>query len=185
MDIKSAFLNGKLDKDVYMELPEGVEGIIGKICKLIRSLYGLKQVPRKWYQHIDEFLVNQQGFLRLEADFGIYIRCMENSLIIIVIYVDDLLLLTNTKKIMTEIKDILSKEFEMTNCGEIHYFLGIQVKRNRTLWTISLSQEHYANQIVQKFKMTDTKPSYIPLDISTKLTMANKDNKFDRTFFRQ
>ena len=188
MDVKSAFLNGKLDEELYMEVPEGldIDGNDDKICRLFRSFYGLKQASRMWYQRMDEFLVNKEGFQRLDADFGIYRRRTNTSLVIIALYVDDIIILADSIETMTIVKKTLSEEFEMTDCGELHYFLGIQVQRDRPSRTITLSQEHYVKQILRRFGMYDAKPVATPLDASTKLTAQAADDKAtDSTLFRQ
>ena len=100
MDVKSAFLNGRLDEDVYMDVPEGLDAGADKVCRLVRSLYGLKQSSRMWYQRIDEFLTDKEGFRRLDTDFGIYIRRANTSLAIIALYVDDIIILADSVETM-------------------------------------------------------------------------------------
>jgi len=131
MDVKTAFLNGDLDEEIYMTVPEGViidddNNQSPSVCKLNRTLYGLKQSPQMWNQKIDQYLITQ-NFKRLDADHSIYIRRINRSLAIIALYVDDLFILSDTIESMTNIKSTLSLKFEMTDCGEIHHFLGIQI----------------------------------------------------------
>ena len=142
MDVKSAFLNGDLEEEVYMTIPEGVEvppNVENPVCRLIQSLYGLKQAPRVWNTKIDEFLISE-GFQRLSADHSLYILRDGDTIVIIAIYVDDLLLAV--------LKEKLSKAFEMTDCGEIHHFHGLQICRDREKRTITLDQEHHINQVL-------------------------------------
>ena len=98
------------------------------VCRLQQSLYGLKQSPRMWNCKIDDFLVLKQGFKRLKADQSIYIRRSPSSLEIIVLYVDDLLILTGTSESMQLLKSELNNSFEMTDCGLVYYFLGIRIE---------------------------------------------------------
>jgi len=190
MDVKTAFLNGELDEEIYMSLPEGLEvpaGFSTPVCKLNRTLYGLKQSSRMWNKKIDEYLLSQ-GFQRLDTDHSIYIRRTKDSLIIIAIYVDDLLLATNTITIMLTFKAELSKKFSMTDCGEVHHFLGLNIRRNRAAHSITLDQEHYVDQILSRFGMTDCKPVQTPLDTSVQLKRTDEKtdgDKIDSTLYRQ
>jgi hypothetical protein len=192
MDVKTAFLNGDLNEEIYMTVPEGIDDhdvISSAVCKLNRTLYGLKQSPRMWNQRIDQYLINQQGFIRLHADHSLYIRRGgQSELAIIALYVDDLLILSDTIETMLKIKSALSKEFEMTDCGELHQFLGIRITRDRANRRISLDQSQLANQIMIRFGMTECNPVATPLDISIQLKSADKETSqspIDQTLFRQ
>src|SRR5277367_4212948 len=186
MDVKTAFLNGDLNEEIYMTVPEGIDhDAITSICKLKKTLYGLKQSPRMWNQKIDQYLINQ-GFIRLQVNHSIYIRQMDRSLAIIALYVDDLRILTDMIETMKNLKFALSNKFEMTDCGELYHFLGIQITRDRANRNISLSQSQLANQIMIRFGMTECKPVTTPLDPSIQLKSADKDTSpVDQTLFRQ
>ena len=166
MDVKTAFLNGELEEEIYMSPPDGISK--KGICKLNRTLYGLKQSPRMWNKKIDDFLVSKQRFTRLNADHGTYIRRDEasQSIAIIAIYVDDLLILTSNLSQMDKLKSELKKAFEMTDCGEVHHFLGIRITRDRSKRHISLDQSHLADQVLKRHGMHDCKPSLTPLETS-------------------
>jgi hypothetical protein len=131
MDVKTAFLNGDLTEEIYMDVPEGlVQATEDGVCKLNKTLYGLKQSPRMWNQKIDEYL-RQQKFSRLNSDHSIYLRSVnESKPDIVALYVDDLILMTNNNERMKNLKDELSKKFKMTDCGELHHFLGMRVNRD-------------------------------------------------------
>ena len=163
MDVKTAFLNGDLEEEVYMKQPDGfvVSGSENKVCKLKKSLYGLKQAPRAWNNKIDGFL-KSLGFKQSNEDFGIYIRNQNGEIFIISVYVDDLILASNSMKSMNEIKQQLSSTFEMSDLGELEYCLGVQVIRDRKAKTIKLSQEKYINEVLQKFNMQDAKAVSTP-----------------------
>ena len=185
MDVKCAFLNGDLDKEIYMDVPEGVETSADEhFCRLRRSLYGLKQSPRCWYAKIDCVLIEEMHFTRLESDHAIY-ACKTNNLIIVAIYIDDSII-TRDLSSVREVKAALSKIFEMTDCEEVSHFLGIQVRRNRAIREITISQHHFIEQIIERFGMLDTKPLATPLDVSVKL-QATPDNSMTvyATTFRQ
>ena len=187
MDVKTAFLNGNLDEEIYMEIPEGVECKANDIaCRLVKSLYGLKQSPRQWNYKLNAFLIKLK-FRRLEADYSIYLRNENNSLSIIAVYIDDLIILTRMKAEIDRLKSDLSHEFKMTDCGEIGNFLGINVNRDRSNRQIFIDQAHYATQTIAKFGMVDCKPVSTPLEPSAVLRRADEggdvtsSNRADKT----
>lgn len=186
MDVKSAFLYGELDdsEELYMEVPEGITGHDDKVCKLNRTLYGLKQASRRWYERLCTFMASQ-NFKRITADFCIFLRRREDELTIIAVYVDDTIILSNSISAMQSIKLALSQTFEMTDCGELEYCLGIRVKRYRQRRIISLDQEQFTEQVLRRFNMQDCKPVGTPLDPSIKLTQATDDNPADTSLTTQ
>ncbi|PNX57555.1 reverse transcriptase, partial [Trifolium pratense] len=119
LDVKSAFLNGPLDEEVYVAQPPSFE-IKGKeemVYKLYKALYGLKQAPRAWNKRIDQFL-NQIGFKKCTVEFGVYVQNLNNEdLVIICLYVDDLLITGSQKPEIEKLKGKLKAEFEMTDLG--------------------------------------------------------------------
>src|SRR5271170_8352377 len=162
-----------------MMVPERIDhdviSLTSAVCKLNRTLYGLKQSLRMWNQRIDQYLINQQGFIRLHADHSLYIRHSQSELAIIALYVDDLLILSNTIEAMSKIKSALSREFEMSDCGKLHQFLGIRITRDRANRRISLDQSQLANQIMSRFGIEECNPVTTPLDPSIQLKSADKD----------
>jgi hypothetical protein len=174
MDVKTAFLNGDLDRDIYMKQPEGfvVPGQEHLVCKLHKSLYGLKQAGRAWYEKIHQALV-ELGFQAFQSDTCIYQLRKGSLAILIALYVDDLLLLSNSLKGLTTLKRDLSRLFAMKDLGEAHYVLGIQIDRDRTARTLSISQREYVQKVLHRFGMMDSKAASTPLDASAKLTKAD------------
>jgi hypothetical protein len=132
MDVKTAFLNGELEEDIYMEQPQGFlqEGFDHLVCKLKKSLYGLKQSPRAWYQRIDSFFT-KEGFTRGQADHSLYIKQTGEYLLIVLMYVDDLIILANLLAKLAWLKAKLKEEFEMSDLGELKYCLGVEFVRDR------------------------------------------------------
>jgi hypothetical protein len=126
MDVKTAFLNGEVEQEVYIEQPEGfvIHGKESHVCKLKKALYGLKQAPRAWYGRIDSFL-QSLGFTKSIADPNLYIKIVQNHPVILVLYVDDLFL-TGEENLIAQTKRELSAEFEMKDLGLMHYFLGLR-----------------------------------------------------------
>jgi hypothetical protein len=172
MDVKTAFLNGVLDEEIYMEQPEGFiqESKEHMVCKLKKSLYGLKQAGRSWYQMIDQNFT-QLGFQRTCADQCIYHLRTRGIITIVALYVDDLIILTNQVKALARLKEALRERFEMKDLGEVHFCLGVQIVRNRKRGTICLDQGKYIENMIKRFNMSECKPVGTPLDTNVKLTV--------------
>jgi hypothetical protein len=138
MDVKTVFLNGIIEEEVYIEQPEGFETFDRylHVCKLKRAWYGLKQAPHAWYTQIDSYFT-RLGFTKSEVDANLYQIVVEGKILIIVIYVDDLIY-TGDEHLIHSCKDDLAKEFEMKDLGLIHYFLGLEIwKRYGELFGVS------------------------------------------------
>ena len=129
------------------------------MCRLKRALYGLKQAPRAWYTRIDSYF-NGLGFTKSEADVNLYHIVVDGKLLIIVLYVDDLIL-TSDKHLVTSCKEDIEREFEMTDKGILHYFLGLEIWQR--YGELFLSQGKYANKILRKFPMEGNKTMATPL----------------------
>jgi hypothetical protein len=162
MDVKSAFLNGDLEEEVYIEQPDGF--ILGNdpnlVCRLKKALYGLKQAPRAWYYRLDKYL-HQQGFSKGSADSNLYIKIENDKLLILVVYVDDIIFGSNEEAMSQNFALVMQKEFEMSLLGELTYFLGLQIQQNKG--GIFLSQTKYLKQILKKYGMEDSKPVCTPM----------------------
>ena len=142
MDVKTAFLNGDIDHEIYMRQPEGheVPGKEDHVCRLKKSLYGLKQAGRVWYERIhSEFIV--MGFIRLNNDPCIYVKRSKEFVIIIGLYVDDLVLTSNSLSQLQATKRHLSKQFEMKDLGEARFILGIKIHRDRANRKLTISTD--------------------------------------------
>ena len=174
-DVVTAFLNGINDQEIYMEQPDGyaVRGQESKVCKLKRSLYGLKQSPCCWNQVFDTFL--SIGFSQSEADPCVYIKC--HPFVIIAVYVDDLLVLMETQDVMDEIKAILCDSFKMKDMGQLHYCLGISIVQNKENSTVYLHQNQYIENMLKKCNMSYSTIASTPTDINVKLC---KDDGFSQ-----
>ena len=141
MDVKTAFLNGDLNEEIYMDQPEGyvVSGSEHKVCKLVKSLYGLKQAPKQWHEKFDKVLLSN-GFLINEADKCVYSKFDDNIGVIICLYVDDMFIMGTCLDVVIETKKFLSSNFEMKDMGEADFILGIKIRKSNR--GIMLSQEH-------------------------------------------
>src|SRR5205807_9116357 len=181
MDVKTAFLNSELEETVYMEIPEGLLIPTAKesreygrptACRLLKSIYGLKQSPRAWYGRIYNFFI-ANGFRRSEFDHSLFINYERQ--VILLLYVDDLVLAAPSQDQIGWIRRRLHAEFEMTDLGELRTFLGLEIKRNRTLRTLHLSQSKYIEKILEAHGMRHCNPATTPADPHVQLEKSSED----------
>eukprot|EP00253_Pinus_taeda_P018781 PITA_18781 len=183
MDVKSAFLHGDLHEEIYMEQPIGfIQTDSSLVCRLKKSLYVLKQAPRAWYAKMDSFLL-ESGFSRCYSDNTVYTKKVGNSLIILVLFVDDLILTGSDPNLINHVKSSLKKKFEMTYLGHLHYFLGLQVLQSKE--GIFLSQSKYACDILRHFHMEDCKPAPSPFQSGVKLSVSCTSPEVVATLYHQ
>lgn len=174
MDVSTAFLHGKLAEDIYVQQPEGFHvGGPNTVCKLHKALYGLKQAPKAWYDTISQVLVSS-GFTISDADPSLFIlNKAEGSVVYLLLYVDDILLLSKGMPDITDVKSLLSSHFSIKDLGEAKHFLGMQIRQERdangVLLSITLSNEKLINDILESFDLTKDKPKSTPLNKSMKL----------------
>ena len=138
MDMKTTFLHGDLEEEIYMKQPKGfmVKGKKDLVCRLKNSLYGLKQSPRMWYQKFDTY-IQGLGFTRSKEDHCVYFKLIGDRVIYLALYVDDMLLIGNDKEIIQDLKTQLLSKFDMKDLGAANYILGMEIKRDRAkrkLW---------------------------------------------------
>ena len=130
MDLKCAFINGYLNEEIYMQQLEGFVSNPYLVCRLKISLYGLKQSPRAWYAKIDGFLLSLI-FVRCKLDPNVYLNLIHGSLMIIVLYVDDLLITEISKDEIASLKDAMNHAFSMTDLGLLSQFLGLEIDQTK------------------------------------------------------
>jgi hypothetical protein len=186
IDVKTTFLNGDLEKEIYMEQPEGFtqEGE-HLVCKLHKSLYGLKQSPRAWNQKLDAFFKSIE-FVRNDANFNVYIAQVGDVKFFIVVYVDDLILVCNNKDKLLQVKEKISRKLEMKDLGDLHFFLGMEVERDCAQRLLYINQIGYLKEILKCFHMEDCKAIGMPLDPKTKLKKnVNKDDEMVKVPYQQ
>ncbi|KAH9650236.1 hypothetical protein KPL70_026291 [Citrus sinensis] len=154
MDVKSTFLNGFLEEEIYIEKPLGfvVKRHEDKVLRLKKAFYGLKQAPRAWNSIIDKYF-QWKGFTKCPYKHGLYVKEKDGDILIVCLYVDDLIFTGSNPSLFEEFKRLMIKEFEMTNIRLMAYYLGIEVKQKEE--GIFISQESYAKEILKKFKMND------------------------------
>ncbi|KAL0324836.1 UNVERIFIED_CONTAM: Retrovirus-related Pol polyprotein from transposon TNT 1-94 [Sesamum radiatum] len=168
MDVKTTFLYGELEEEIYTDQPEGfvAHGNERKVCKLVKSLYGLKQAPKQWHEKFDQTIL-AFGFTVNENDKCIYCKVKGDRIIILCLYVDDILLIGSCIEIITETKSFLKNKFEMKDMGEADVILGIKLICSTD--GIAISQSHYVEKILEKFGYQNSRIAKTPYDSSVAL----------------
>ncbi|KAM1557067.1 hypothetical protein ACFX10_040537 [Malus domestica] len=164
MDVKTAFLNGYLEEELYMTQPEGFvsKSEKPKVCKLQRSIYGLKQASRSWNIRFDTE-IKTFGFAQNEDDNCVYQKVVREAVVFLVLYVDDILLFGNDTAVLSSVKVWLSKTFHMKDLGDASYVLGIKLYRDRSRKLIGLSQSMYIDKVLSRFQMEQSKKGFLPV----------------------
>lgn len=178
LDVKNAFLNGELEEDVFMDLPPGFNnGGNGRVVKLRKSLYGLKQSPRAWF---DRFMkaIKGQGYVQAQTDHTLFYRHKGGKVTILIVYVDDIIITGDDIVEITRVKKGLASEFEMKDLGKLQYFLGMEIARNRE--GISVSQRKYVLDLLKETGMLGCKPADTPMDPNVKLGSLKESIPVDR-----
>ena len=172
MDVKTAFLNGDIEEEIYMDQPEGfsMEGKDHMVCKLKKSIYGLKQASRQWYLKFND-TITSFGFQENIVDRCIYRKISGSKFIFLVLYVDDILLAANDLGILYETKSFLSKNFEMKDMGEASYVIGISISRKRSHGLLGLSQKAYIEKILERFNMNNCSAGVVPIQKGDKFSL--------------
>ncbi|VVA31593.1 PREDICTED: Retrovirus-related Pol poly from transposon, partial [Prunus dulcis] len=169
LDVKSAFLNGVLQEEVYVNQPEGfvIKGKEDKVYRLHKALYGLKQAPRAWYGEIDSYFT-QCGFVKSLSEATLYTKVRgDKEILIVSIYVDDIVYTWSSQALLAEFKEDMMAKYEMTDLGLLHHFLGMGVVQTES--SIFLHQKKYASTLLSKFGLTECKSVTTPLVATEKL----------------
>jgi hypothetical protein len=183
MDVKTTFLNGVIEGEVYIEQPRGfeVEDRKTHVWRLKKDLYGLKQAPRAWYGRIDNFLTSL-CFTKSKFDSNLYFKVTNDEPVILLLYVDDLFL-TGEEKLITDCKKKLVAVFEMKDIGLMHYFLCLEVWQSSE--KIFLKQGKYAVEILKRFDMLECKAMNTPMETNLKLLVDTSSELADATLYIQ
>ncbi|KAL0315137.1 UNVERIFIED_CONTAM: Retrovirus-related Pol polyprotein from transposon TNT 1-94 [Sesamum calycinum] len=171
MDVKTAFLNGFVEEEIYMDQSEGftVVGEEQKVCHFQRSIYGLKQASRSWNIRFDEF-IRGYDFVKNDFDPCVYKKVSGTSVLFLVLYVDDILLIGNDIKMLGDTKAWLSTQFSMKDLGEASYILGIKIFRDRSKRILGMTQNSYVEKVLKRFKTEYSKRGFLPMRHGVKLS---------------
>eukprot|EP00253_Pinus_taeda_P003819 PITA_03819 len=176
-----AFLHGDLNEEIYMEQPINfIQTYSSLVCWLKKSVYGLKQAPRASYAKMDNFIL-ETGFSMCHFDNTVYTKKVGKYLIILVLYVDDLILTGSDPNLINYVKSNVKKNFDMTDLGHLHYFLGLQVLQSKE--GICLSQSNYACDFLCHFHMEDCKPTPSLFQFGAKLSVTYTSLEVDATLY--
>ena len=170
MDVVTAFLNGTLDEDIYMEQQPGYikKGEEHLVCKLKRSLYGLKQSSRCWNTVFKQYM-ESINFKQCTADPCIFVTGEEADLTIVAVYVDDLIVIAKTPETIKKIKESLAARFKMKDLGKLHYCLGISIQHDEERGSLWMDQRQYIQLLLKRYGLSQAKTATTPADINVKL----------------
>lgn len=183
MDVHNAFLHGDLHEEVYMTPPLGLSGVPhGHVCRLQKSLYGLRQAPRNWFSKLATSL-RTYGFRQSYADYSLFTYVRGNIELHVLIYVDDLIVAGNDSRTITLFKNYLSSCFHMKDLGSLRYFLGIEIARNET--GIFLSQRKYTLDILSETGLLAAKPMHFPMEQQHRLAQSTSPDCNDPERYRR
>jgi len=183
MDVKSAFLNGYIDEEVFVCQPPGFEDHkhLDYVLKLKKALYGLKQAPRQWYERLSNFLLSH-GYERGKTDKTLFVKKTLNDIILVQVYVDDIIFGSTSQNLCEQFVAAMQGEFEMSMMGELNYFLGLQIKQlNHGTF---LSQTKYCKELLKKFDMENYKEISTPMATNCYLDSDEKGTHVDQTKYR-
>ena len=162
LDVNNSFLHGDLDEEVYMFPPLGF-GSKGEVCRLTKSLYGLKQASRQWFAKLSSTIIDL-SFLQSKSDYSVFTRVNKGSIIILLIYMDDILIASNDVNAINIFKQFLDNTFKLKELGTLKYFLGLEVAR--TTKGLSLCQRKYNLELLSKTGLLGTLKYFLGLEVA-------------------
>ncbi|GJT78561.1 putative ribonuclease H-like domain-containing protein [Tanacetum coccineum] len=168
MDVKSAFLYGTIEEEVYVCQPPGFEDpeFPNKVYKVEKALYGLHQAPRAWYETLSTYLLENR-FRKGTIDKTLFIKKDKGDILLVQVYVDDIIFGSTKKSLCTEFEQMMHKRFQMSSIGELTFFLGLQVKQKDD--GIFISQDKYVADILKKFDFATVKTTSTPMETNKAL----------------
>lgn len=183
LDVKTAFLNGEINEEVYVTQSEGFEkkGQEHLVYRLIKALYGLKQAPRAWYSKLNKSL-EELGFSRCPHEHAVYMKRVGGEEIIVGVYVDNLLITGTNISVINRFKHQMSVKFQMNDLGKLSYYLGIEVLRGKGY--VDLKQSAYARKILEKAGMEACNPTKYPMDPKQRITKDEGGELVDPTEYK-
>ena len=181
LDVNNAFLHGDLDEEVYMVPPPGF-GSKGEVCKLTKSLYGLKQANRQWFAKLSAAII-ADGFIQSKSDYSVFTKVHKVSIIILLVYVDDILIASNDVDAVNTLKLFLDNKFKLKDLGTLKYFLGLEVARTEK--GISLCQRKLTLDLLSDTGLLASKPANVPMEQSAKFSSSMGEDVLDPSLYRR
>ncbi|GJS29536.1 putative ribonuclease H-like domain-containing protein [Tanacetum coccineum] len=183
MDVKSAFLYGTIEEEVYVTQPPGFKDPDhpDKVYKVVKALYGLHQAPRAWYETLANYLLSN-GFNRGKIDQTLFIKKQKGDILLVQVYVDDIIFGSTNKELCTGFEKLMKDKFQMSSMGELTFFLGLQVQQKED--GIFISQDKYVAEILKKFNYYDLKFASTPVDLEKPLVKDGDANDVDVHLYR-
>lgn len=173
MDVESAFLNGEIISEVYVNQPLGYNDDSDRVYKLLKSLYGLRESLRSWYECFNKF-INELKFKRSNYDYCLYINNTDEDPIYILLFVDDMLICSKNKRKICEVKSKLSKRFKMKDMGKVSNYIGIDIDYDLDRNVMTLSQKNYIVSLAEKYNIENAKLYNTPMEVNLKLEPAEE-----------
>ena len=177
-DVKTAFLHSPIEEEVYLEQPQefvkrGSEGE-KLVCRLNKSIYGLKQAANNWYKELANFLL-RQGFTRSRSDHCLFARSEAEDHTFILVWVDDIIVASRSMTVASDAKKALESTFHMEDRRRLHWFLGLRIRREED--KVTVDHERYIETLLERFQMDQCKPSRTPVDLNLKLQTAQNGDE--------
>nr|XP_016512653.1 PREDICTED: uncharacterized mitochondrial protein AtMg00810-like [Nicotiana tabacum] len=183
LDVNNAFLHGDLNDEVYMEIPQGMTVDSSElVCKLNKSLYGLKQANRRWYAKLTEALCSR-SYAHSMYDYSLFYNKTENSTVYIALYVDDIVVIRTDIMEFEDLKIFLNNNFMIKDLGRLHYFLGLEVLYKDD--GVIISQRKFTLDLLKEYQCTDYNSFTSPLDLIAKLKAKEREAVTDPTYYRK
>ncbi|GJV08636.1 retrovirus-related pol polyprotein from transposon TNT 1-94 [Tanacetum coccineum] len=183
MDVKSAFLHGFINEEVYVAQPSGFIDFVkpNHVYRLKKAIYGLKQAPKVWYDRLKAFLIKHDYTMGM-VDSTLFTKKKDSNIIVVQIYVNDIIFGSTCQEMCDDFAKIMHDEFEMSMMGELNFFLGLQIKQLEN--GIFFNQSKYIKEMLKKFRLDDSKPMKTPMSTETKLTKDVEGESVDNTKYR-
>ncbi|GJS12199.1 putative ribonuclease H-like domain-containing protein [Tanacetum coccineum] len=183
MDVKSAFLYGKIEEEVYVCQPPGFEDpdFPDRVYKVEKALYGLHQAPRAWYETLSTYLLDNE-FQRGKIDKTLFIKRYKGDILLVQVYVDDIIFGSTKKELCNAFEKLMHEKFQMSSMGELTFFLGLQLEQKKD--GIFLSQDKYVGEILKKFRFTEVKTASTPIETQKPLLKDEYGEEVDVHMYR-
>ncbi|GJX61708.1 putative ribonuclease H-like domain-containing protein [Tanacetum coccineum] len=183
MDVKSVFLYGKIEEEVYVYQPPGFKDSdsLDRVYKVEKALYGLHQAPRAWYETLSTYLLDNE-FQRGKIDKTLFIKRHKGDILLVQVYMDDIIFGSTKKELFNAFEKLMHVKFQMSSMGELTFFLGLQVEQKKD--GIFISQDKYVGEILKKFGFTKVKTASTPIETQKPLLKDENGEEVDVHMYR-